>query len=138
MSEPNFILVNGRSSDAGDARDRLYTAAPNTPAFILHLYVERCSTSQARLSSGPGLRLALHRLSAHGTVAGPADRPPDRGRGEWRIDAHLTLSGSNTHFTAGDILKEAGGRDVDFFTIALTARIGATLLGADSDPLPPA
>lgn len=41
---------------------------------------------------------------------------------QWRIDPHLTLSGSYVHFTAGDALKEAGGRDVDFFMAALTAR----------------
>lgn len=41
---------------------------------------------------------------------------------QWRINAHLTLSGSYVHFTAGDALREAGGRDVDFFMTALTAR----------------
>src|SRR5262249_43904990 len=41
---------------------------------------------------------------------------------QWRVDTHLTLSGSYVPFTAGDALKEAGGRDVDFFMAALTAR----------------
>jgi hypothetical protein len=34
--------------------------------------------------------------------------------GTWRISPHLTLQGTYVHAVAGDVIKDAGGQDVDF------------------------
>ncbi len=39
---------------------------------------------------------------------------------EWAIDRHLSLTGSYTHFFAGDVVEDAGGGDVDFVGVWLT------------------
>ena len=40
----------------------------------------------------------------------------------WKIDRHILLEASYVHFSAGDTLKAAGGRDVDFVAFAMTYR----------------
>mgnify|MGYP000665070938 FL=1 len=40
----------------------------------------------------------------------------------WQIDRHILLEASYVHFTAGDTLRSAGGRDVDFVAVAATYR----------------
>jgi hypothetical protein len=41
---------------------------------------------------------------------------------EWAIDRHLTLTTSYAHFFRGQVVRDAGGKDVDFFAIWLTAK----------------
>ena len=40
----------------------------------------------------------------------------------WQVNRHITLEASYVHFSAGDTLKAAGGRDVDFVAFAATYR----------------
>lgn len=41
---------------------------------------------------------------------------------QYRVDAHLTLIGSFVHFDAGDAIRQAGGRNVDFVTFSTLYR----------------
>lgn len=41
---------------------------------------------------------------------------------DWAINRHLTLSASYSHFFRGQVVKDAGGKDVDFFGVWLTAK----------------
>lgn len=41
---------------------------------------------------------------------------------DWAISRRITLSGSYAHFFKGDVVKDAGGKDVDFFAVWLTAK----------------
>ncbi|XVJ60076.1 MAG: alginate export family protein [Tepidisphaera sp.] len=41
---------------------------------------------------------------------------------DWAINRHLTLSGSFAHFFRGDVVSDAGGKDVDYFGLWLTAK----------------
>lgn len=41
---------------------------------------------------------------------------------DWAINRHLTLSASYAHFFRGEVVKDAGGKDVDFFGMWLTAK----------------
>jgi Alginate export len=41
---------------------------------------------------------------------------------EWTIYRHLTLTASYAHFFRGDVVQDAGGKDVDYFGLWLTAR----------------
>lgn len=41
---------------------------------------------------------------------------------EWAINRHLTLAASYAHFFRGQVVKDAGGRNVDYFGIWVTAK----------------
>lgn len=41
---------------------------------------------------------------------------------DWAINHHITLTASYSHFFRGDVVTDAGGKDVDFFGIWLTAK----------------
>mgnify|MGYP002783728266 CR=1 FL=1 len=41
---------------------------------------------------------------------------------DWAITRHLSLTASYAHFFRGTVVKDAGGRDVDFFGVWLTAK----------------
>jgi hypothetical protein len=41
---------------------------------------------------------------------------------DWAINRHLALTLSYTHFFKGQVVKDAGGRDVDYFGASLTAK----------------
>lgn len=41
---------------------------------------------------------------------------------DWTINRHLTLSASYTHFFKGDVVRDAGGSDVDSVSLWLTAK----------------
>ncbi|HLP84702.1 MAG TPA: alginate export family protein [Phycisphaerales bacterium] len=62
-------------------------------------------------------------------IAVPASASDDRFVGsslsmsaEWAINRHVSLAGSYVHFFKGDVVKDADGKDVDFFGIWLTAK----------------
>lgn len=40
----------------------------------------------------------------------------------WQVERHIMLEASYVHFSAGDTLRAAGGRDVDFVAFAVTYR----------------
>lgn len=59
----------------------------------------------------------------------PADASDDRFVGsslslsaDWSINRHVSLAGSYVHFFKGDVVRDADGKDVDFFGIWLTAK----------------
>ncbi len=41
---------------------------------------------------------------------------------DWAINRHLTLSASYAHFFRGEVVRDAGGKDVDYFGVWLTAK----------------
>jgi hypothetical protein len=41
---------------------------------------------------------------------------------QWRPDRHLEFNADYTHFDAGDAIKNAGGKDVDFFMVSAAYR----------------
>lgn len=41
---------------------------------------------------------------------------------EWAINRHLSLTASYAHFFRGDVVKDAGGKEVDFFGLWFTAK----------------
>ncbi len=41
---------------------------------------------------------------------------------DWAINRHLSLTASYAHFFRGDVVRDAGGKDVDYFGIWLTAK----------------
>lgn len=41
---------------------------------------------------------------------------------DWTINRHLTLTASYAHFFRGRVVKDAGGKDVDYFGVWLTAK----------------
>jgi hypothetical protein len=41
---------------------------------------------------------------------------------EWSINRNLTLAASYAHFFRGDVVRDAGGKDVDYFGVWLTAK----------------
>lgn len=41
---------------------------------------------------------------------------------DWEINPHITLTASYAHFFKGDVVKDAGGEDVDYFGVWLVAK----------------